>query len=256
MYRIIKARLKQGYNTSRFPQVEPVLPPLFMGRPEVDAGACRGDCRDCMDACPVGAISRKGETLSMDLGKCLFCGECARICTSGAISFSRDYRMATSGRQDLSTDAWKLATALDAKARSVFGHSLKLRQVSAGGCNACEADVNVLNTLTFDLSRFGIQFVASPRHADGVLVTGPVTKNMEVALMKTMAAIPSPKFVVAVGSCAISGGIFQGNEEVCGGVEGMLPVDLYIPGCPPNPWTILDGLLRMVGQIGDRKKGR
>jgi len=130
----------------------------------------------------------------------------------------------------------------------LYGRSLKLRQISAAGCNACEADTNVLGTLFFDLSRFGIQIVASPRHADGILVTGPVSKNMEVALRKTYEAVPGPRIVIATGACAISGGIFSGHEETCGGLDAMIPVDLYIPGCPPHPMTILDGLLRLLSQ--------
>jgi Ni,Fe-hydrogenase III small subunit len=121
--------------------------------------------------------------------------------------------------------------------------------VSAGGCNGCEADVNVLNTIVFDLGRFGIQFVASPRHADGLLVTGPVTGNMRLALEKTYAAVPPPKMVIAVGACAIAGGPFIDHPEVHNGAPAVVPVDLYIPGCPPHPVTILDGLLRLLGRI-------
>jgi len=124
--------------------------------------------------------------------------------------------------------------------------------VSAAGCNACEADVNVLNTLVFDLGRFGIQFVASPRHADGLLITGPVSKNMELALRKTYDAVPSPKIVIAVGACAISGGPYIDHPEVMNGAGSILPVDLYIPGCPPHPFTILDGLLRLLGRIEEK----
>jgi Ni,Fe-hydrogenase III small subunit len=142
-----------------------------------------------------------------------------------------------------------LAQALDAQARRLFGRSLKLRQVSAGGCNACEADVNVLNTIVFDLGRFGIQFVASPRHADGLLITGPVTHNMQFALKKTYDAVPAPKIVIAVGACAISGGPFINHSEVHNGADSTVPVDLYVPGCPPHPITILDALLRLLGRI-------
>jgi Ni,Fe-hydrogenase III small subunit len=128
----------------------------------------------------------------------------------------------------------------------VLGRSLGLRQVSAGGCNACEADVNVLNTVGWDLSRFGIQFVASPRHADGLLITGPVTQNMRLALEKTYQAVPSPKIVMAVGACAISGGPYVDHPEVHNGAASVVPVDLFVPGCPPHPLTILHALLTVL----------
>jgi Ni,Fe-hydrogenase III small subunit len=153
----------------------------------------------------------------------------------------------------MTDDVLRLAHALDEKTRRLFGRSFKLRQVSAGGCNACEADVNVLNTVVFDLGRFGIQFVASPRHADGLLITGPVTENMRLALKKTYDAVPAPKIVIAVGACAISGGPFIDHREVHNGADAVVPVDLYIPGCPPHPVTILDGLLRLLGRIADER---
>jgi Ni,Fe-hydrogenase III small subunit len=126
---------------------------------------------------------------------------------------------------------------------------LRLRQVSAGGCNACEADIAVLNTVVFDLGRFGIQFVASPRHADGLIITGPVTRNMREALRLTYEAIPDPKIVIAVGACAISGGPYVGHPEVDNGADAVVPVDLYVAGCPPHPITVLDALLSLLDRL-------
>jgi Ni,Fe-hydrogenase III small subunit len=140
--------------------------------------------------------------------------------------------------------------ALDEKMRKLFGRSLKLRQVSAGGCNGCEVELVATGNVVFDLARFGIQFVASPRHADGIVVTGPVTANMELALRETYAAVPEPKIVVAVGACAITGGPFAGAPASGAGVPEDIPVDLFIPGCPPHPLTVLDGLLRLLGRFG------
>jgi Ni,Fe-hydrogenase III small subunit len=172
----------------------------------------------------------------------------------GALAFTRDYRLAMRTRGELLArgDEAKLARALDDRMRSLFGRSLRLRQVSAGGCNGCEAELNATGNVQFDLSRFGVQFVASPRHADGIVVTGPVTENMLLALRKTYEATPAPRLVIAVGACAISGGTFAGSPVVNDGVDGAIPgvpVDLYIPGCPPHPVTVLDGILRLLGRV-------
>ena len=262
MIKVILARLQQKYRTMKYPAGNPPpMPDRFRGRPEIDDAACLGKCEACEAACPTGAVT-KADAMGprMDLGKCLFCGDCAKVCPEGAIRFTRDYRLAVRSRDALVLQQGDrelaLAGALDKKLKRLFGRSLKLRQVSSGGCGACEADSNVLTTIGWDISRFGIQFVASPRHADGLLVTGPVTKNMELALRKTYEAMCEPKLVIAVGSCAISGGPYIGHEEVLGGAAKLelepgkyLPVDLFIPGCPPHPLTILDGLLRLLGRI-------
>ncbi|MCC6669490.1 MAG: 4Fe-4S dicluster domain-containing protein [Planctomycetes bacterium] len=254
MIPILRTRLRQGQRTIAFPAAPPALPELFRGMPVVDTARCPDGCRACADACPTQAIavgSGAEPRVAIDLGRCLFCTECTEACPEGAIRYGQEYALATRRREDLvATGApLRLAAALDERSRRLFGRSLKLRQVSAGGCNGCESDVNVLNTIVFDLARFGIQFVASPRHADGLLITGPVTRNMRLALHKTWQAVPEPRLVVAVGACAISGGPYLGSAQAHDGAGSLLPVDLFVPGCPPHPITILDGLLRLLGRI-------
>jgi Ni,Fe-hydrogenase III small subunit/ferredoxin len=245
------ARWKQGHRTLPYPAQLPALPDRFRGLPVVDVSRCPDGCRDCAEACPTDAITLGEAGLRLDLGRCLFCTDCVQACPEGAIRYTPEYRLASRTRGDLLYDGrtWKLAEALDEKRRRLFGRSLKLRQVSAGGAGACEADLNVLGTIVWDMGRFGIQFVASPRHADGLVVTGPVSENMRSALLETYAATPAPKLVIAVGAEAISGGVFRGHPQVHNGCDSLLPVDLYIPGWPPHPLTILDGLLRLLGRL-------
>jgi Ni,Fe-hydrogenase III small subunit/NAD-dependent dihydropyrimidine dehydrogenase PreA subunit len=256
MIRALIARLHQGHRTIAFPREVPQLPERFRGRPQVDSSRCREGCRQCAEICPTDALVLESGGPVLDLGRCLFCGECQSACPEGAIRYKRDYRMATRTREALliRDEHIRLAEALDEHTKKLFGRSLRLRQVSAGGCNACEADVNVLNTIVFDLGRFGVQFVASPRHADGLLITGPVTQNMKRALQKTYEAVPPPKIVIAVGACAISGGPYVNHPEVHNGADSVVPVDLYVPGCPPHPLTILDGLLRLLGRLEDTSR--
>ncbi len=257
MLRTLRARIQQGHRTIAFPDAPPNLPDRLRGRPAVRPELCRSDCRACIDACPTEAITRRqgeagdGGVLQIDLGRCLFCPACVEACPSHALQFTTDHRLAVRSRDALHFRGGEpaLAAALDAQMMRLFGRSLKLRQVSAGGCNGCEVDINVLTTVVFDLSRFGIKIVASPRHADGLIITGPVTANMKLALLKTWQAVAAPKLVIVVGACAISGGPFRDHPEQHDGVGDLLPVDLFVPGCPPHPITILDGLLRLLGRI-------
>lgn len=257
MWDLLKVRFAQGKRTIEFPPPEGKtgIAARFRGLPVLEPGACGQGCASCEEACPTGAIDLEGG-LKLDLGRCVFCVECARACPEGAIRFTQDYRLAASAREDLvlAGNEPRLARALDEKMRALFGRSLKLRQVSAGGCNGCEAELVATGNVVFDLGRFGVQFVASPRHADGVVVTGPPSKSMRRALEETYAAIPAPKIVIAVGACAISGGPFFDSDACIPGVGAILPVDLYIPGCPPHPLTILDGMLRMLGKIEAEKR--
>jgi Ni,Fe-hydrogenase III small subunit/NAD-dependent dihydropyrimidine dehydrogenase PreA subunit len=249
MHNVLWLRLRQPTPTVDLPLAPGTLPDRFRGLPMLAPDRCPDGCRACVDCCPTGAIT--APPLSLDLGRCVFCMECVRACPAEAIRFTGDHRMATRTRDDLVRGGGgiALAGALDGRMRRLFGRSLRLRAVCAGSCNGCDAELSALGNVVFDLGRFGIQFVASPRHADGIVVTGPVTRNMEAALLATYEAVPAPKIVVAVGACALSGGPFRESEEQRGGAAAALPVDLFVPGCPPHPLTILDGLLGLLGKL-------
>jgi Ni,Fe-hydrogenase III small subunit len=222
----IKSRIAQGTATLRYPDAGLRLPERFRGLPRVVRGA------------------------EADLGQCLFSPE-ESAASGGQLEFTSDHCMASSTRPGLVVDATHApgVAALERRMKSLFGRSLRLRSVAAGSCNGCEAELVALSNVVFDLARFGVQFVASPRHADGLVVTGAVSINMRDALMRTHAAVPEPRLVIAVGACAISGGPFRGSPEVSNGVADLLPDDLYVPGCPPHPLTVLDGLLRLHGRV-------
>jgi Ni,Fe-hydrogenase III small subunit/NAD-dependent dihydropyrimidine dehydrogenase PreA subunit len=243
MLKVIKNRIEQGCKTSKYPK-EPInLYHRFRGLPDINKECNAEMVQQCVDICPQDAIDPIAKTI--DLGQCTFCGQCETVGNGSFVRFSQNFDLGTANREDLVTDGCLPALAEHSKHhfKKLFGRSLQLRQVSAAGCNSCEADTNVLNTPFFDLSRFGIDFVASPRHADGIHVTGPISRNMKQALMDTYDAVPSPKVVIASGCCSISGGPFFGSDEIVGDLNSLIPVDLYIPGCPPHPLTTLHALL-------------
>lgn len=252
MFDSLRARLRQGTRTSPFPKGDVDFPERFRGLPLLEpphpfAAGLSSDL-------PPSALLTTTEAgqPALDVGACLFSPEEAGTYGSaGTVTFSSDYRMACSTRSGLVTPTGEveLARALDERTRRLFGRSLRLRSLVAGSCGGCEAELTALGNVVFDLSRFGIQFVASPRHADGVVITGAVNRNMLVALGKTLEATPAPRLVIAVGACAISGGPFRGSQEVSNGIPSGIHVDLYIPGCPPHPLTMLDGLLRLLDRL-------
>ena len=247
MLKALKARLFQGYRTGKFPAQPPVLPDRFAGRPVWNKELCR-DCGKCVSACSLSAVTRENGRTVIDTGKCIFCKECAEKCPAGALTFTQEYRLGAMTRERLlaSEGIYEPERPTDREFLKFCGKSLKIRQISAGGCAACELDFNVLGTLAWDMGRFGIQVVASPRHADCILITGPVSKNMLLALKKGYEAAPRPVWVIACGACAISGGIYADSPEVCGGIEEIIKPDLYVPGCPPHPTTLLEAMLRLM----------
>lgn len=223
------------------------VPGIFRGRPVISSEKVNE--AELINLCPVDAIS--ASPVSIDLGKCTFCGECARRFPN-KVQFTTDYKISTNERHRLIVkegDDQSIEvnpeTVRD-EIRRVFGRSLKLRQVSAGGDNSCEMELNAANNVQFDMSRFGIEFVASPRHADGIVITGPITENMAEPLQICYDATPEPKIIVLVGTDAISGGILGSSSAIDRSFLGKYPIDLYIPGNPAHPLTIINGLLDLT----------
>ena len=282
---ILRQSLKTGVVTTRYPETPPEISSRARGKPEIDWANWK-DARPAAAICPTGAISYQdvnGQRVAqLDLAKCIFCGLCAdvdpairmtNVCECAVrrrddLVDNAAYSLKTDGthdrlvsppsvtkpqRSDLSPAQRKSIEAvgqqIKERAAKMFGRSLHIREVDAGSCNGCEIEIVGLNSPIYDIERFGVHFVASPRHADMLLVTGPVTRNMELALRKTYDAMPDPRLVVAVGACGCSGGIFGQNYATCGGVDSTVPVDVYIPGCPPNPHALLHGILLAIGRI-------
>ncbi len=252
MLDLLRTRLAQGAQTTDFPRTEPVFPERFRGRPVLDGGDCGERRRPTGDQpAPSELVQITGSGPVLDLGACLFSPDEAVGAPGCGVSFSQDFRLASRTRAGMLSPTGEIerVTALEERTRALLGRSLRLRSVAAGSCNGCEAELVALSNVVFDMARFGIQFVASPRHADGILITGAVNVNMRGALERTYAAVPDPRLVIAVGACALSGGPFRGSPEAGTGVPPTIPVDLWIAGCPPHPLTVLDGLLRLLGRI-------
>jgi len=277
MFDILRKSLATGIVTSDYPQVPAEVPTQARGRPEIDYVNWR-DARPAVAACPTGALACADadgtRAVTLDLGKCTFCGLCAdadaaiRMTSARELAAGRKADLVSSARYELgpggghqklldhqpaalggrpaSLDA--LGAELKARVAKTLGRSLHIREVDAGSCNGCEIEIVGLNSPIYDVERFGIHFVASPRHADMLLVTGPVSRNMELALRKTYDATPEPRLVVAVGACGCSGGIFGQNYASLGGVDNVVPVDVYVPGCPPSPYALLQGIMLAVGR--------
>lgn len=223
------------------------VPGIFRGRPIISTA--KVDETKLVELCPTAAIS--GNPVSIDLGKCTFCGECAMQFPS-KISFTKDYKMSSNERERLIIKEGEdnpvevNPATVRKEIHRVFGKSLKLRQISAGGDNSCEMELNAANNVQFDISRYGIDFVASPRHADGIVITGPITKNMAEAIQICYDAVPEPKIIVLVGTDAISGGIFADSPAIDRSFLEKYIVDLYIPGNPAHPLSIVNGLLDLT----------
>ena len=275
MFKILQKAVTTGVATVAYPDAPAVVSGHFRGQPEFDFATWH-DARPAAEVCPTGAIALSGDPnrrrVTVDYGLCIFCGQCADVSPDGAVRITTEFELATHNRARLTFAAdyslnpdgthrqliaeYQAAVTPEEAGGKVIeaihralGRSLAIRQVDAGSCNGCEMEIVALNNPIHDIERFGIHFVASPRHADMLLVTGPVTRNMELALTKTYAATPDPKVVVAVGACGISGGIFGTNYATSGGVDSTIPVDVYIPGCPPRPEALLYGILLAVGRL-------
>ena len=250
MLDLIRLRLRHG-NQAIHDVRNAELMDTHRGFPVIDESKYTGDWKKIADACPTGAIALS--PVSIDMGKCVFCGECERF-SGGAIRFTKMHKIASTERNRLIVNSGtgfveyrKRAIEVREEIRREFGHSLKLRQVSAGGCNGCEMELNACSNVNFDMGRFGIDFVASPRHADGIVVTGPITGSMAPALRDAYKSISDPKIVIAVGACSISGGVFATSDTLDRSFLGEVSIDLYVPGCPPHPLTFINALLDFIG---------
>jgi Ni,Fe-hydrogenase III small subunit/ferredoxin len=232
----------------------------LLGMPRYHPEECRDGCEACAEACPTAAITVGGSTpgegkLRIDYGRCVVCQLCIEACPTAAMAPSSDWAFGVRRREDL---VWRNMPSADAggtPSPGAFRRSLHIRHVDAGSCNGCESELQALNNPFYNLHRLGIFFTASPRFADLLLATGPVTYAMREPLRATYDAMPQPRWVMAVGTCAVSGGIAEGGYACGHGLEGILPVDVYLPGCPPNPAAIIHALLMFLNRTPQRAYG-
>lgn len=226
------------------------LPLQHAGKPVIEGNDCIQKCSSCKDICPVGAINIY--PVSLNLGKCVFCSECENICPSKKIKFSPEYKISSNDadllivREKLNNEIKLDENKIRKEIKRCFGKSLKLRLVSAGSCSGCELELNAAGNVNFDMGRYGIEFLASPRHCDGVVVTGPIVENSIDALRITFEAIPQPKILILAGACAVSGGIFSESKAVNRKFLDNIKPDLLVPGCPPHPLTFINGVLSLI----------
>lgn len=216
----------------------------FRGEITIDRTHCKG-CWRCSTACPVQAITPDGISIAVDPKKCIFCGRCVEVCGNNSLVHSAQYKLASIEKKDLDS----LGKAVQKKIRNVLGRSLHVRHVDVGSCNACDFEMAALGNPIYDIQQYGIDFVASPRHADMLMVTGVVTRNLTQALLMTHNATPDPKLVMAVGACAAGGNTFGQSYAIRGKVADLVPVDVSVPGCPPRPQALLYGLLLIVNRL-------
>ncbi len=251
MWDLLKARWKHGYQAVPNPRAARVNE-SFRGLPLIPAEMAPDELSRCRSVCPSGAFS--GDSPAMDLGRCVFCGACVRCLNRPDFRFSNSHYLSASSRAKLIVDPTMDETnyrrrAFDPLADifKIFKRSLKLRSVSAAGCNGCEMELNACGNPNFDMHRYGVEVVASPRHADGLILSGPISANMAPALLGTWEAIPSPKMLILLGSCAISGGVFSSSPALERSFLNEHTPALYIPGCPPHPLTVINGILDWLG---------